>query len=78
MLVEYTSEQLKAIASLLPDEVILHNSAFDYKLRTFEAAVFFVDISGFTDLSVKYQSLENGASKLSMVLNFYLGEKKFI
>jgi len=33
----------------------------------------FADISGFTELSEKYQNLENGASKLSAVLNFYLG-----
>lgn len=68
-----TFEQVQTIASLLPDEVI-RNAASDYEFRTFETAVFFVDISGFTDLSDKYQSVENGASKLSMVLNFYLGE----
>jgi adenylate cyclase 10 len=33
----------------------------------------FADISGFTDLSGEYQHLDNGASKLSTVLNFYLG-----
>jgi class 3 adenylate cyclase len=59
------------IASLIPDEVLL-NSA-DYQIRQFEAAVLFADISGFTELSEKYQNLENGASKLSAVLNFYLG-----
>lgn len=42
-------------------------------MRSFEAAVLFADVSGFTDLSDKYQNVENGASKLSMVLNFYLG-----
>lgn len=68
-----TYEQVQTIASILPDEVI-HNAAFDYEFRTFDAAVIFADISGFTDLSDKYQSVENGASKLSMVLNFYLGE----
>lgn len=56
---------------MLPDEVI--NNAYDYKTRKFDAVVIFVDVSGFTDLSDKYQRLENGASKLSMVLNFYIG-----
>lgn len=42
-------------------------------IRHFEAAVLFADISGFTDLSDKYQNFDNGASKLSMFLNFYLG-----
>lgn len=56
---------------MLPDEVIHHPG--DYKVRKFEAAVLFADISGFTDLSEKYQTFDNGASKLSQVLNFYLG-----
>lgn len=56
---------------MLPDEIIRNTS--DSEIRHFECAVFFADISGFTDLSDKYQNLENGASKLSMVLNFYLG-----
>lgn len=59
------------MATLLPDEVIHHTS--DNGIRQFEASVLFADVSGFTDLSEKYQALENGASKLSMVLNFYLG-----
>ncbi|XP_070499414.1 adenylate cyclase type 10-like [Chironomus tepperi] len=59
------------IASLIPDEVLLNPT--DYEIRQFEAAVLFADISGFTELSEKYQNLENGASKLSAVLNFYLG-----
>lgn len=67
----HTDEQLKTVATMLPDEVLCHTS--NYKSRNFEAAVFFADISGFTDLSDKYQSLENGASKLSTVINFYLG-----
>lgn len=66
-----TDEQVSTITSMLPDEV--NNHSYDYKIRKFEAAVIFADISGFTDLSDKYQSFENGASKLSMVLNFYLG-----
>lgn len=59
------------IASLIPDE-ILSNPKY-YKPRKFEAVVLFADISGFTDLSEKYQNIENGASKLSAVLNLYLG-----
>lgn len=56
---------------MLPDEII--KNPMESEIRNFEAAVFFADISGFTDLSDKYQNFENGASKLSMVLNFYIG-----
>lgn len=69
--VRLTDDQVKTVASMLPDEVINH--AYDYEIRKFSAVVLFADISGFTDLSDMYQSLENGASKLSMVLNFYIG-----
>ncbi|CRK95607.1 CLUMA_CG009066, isoform A [Clunio marinus] len=65
-----SEEQLRTIASLLPDIAI---ASFDYKLQTFQGSILFADISGFTDLSDKYQKLENGASKLSSVLNTYLG-----
>lgn len=63
--------QVMTVSSMLPDEVI--NNAYDYEQRKLDAVVMFADVSGFTDLSDKYQSLENGASKLSMVLNFYIG-----
>lgn len=66
-----SDEQVATILSMLPDEVICNPSS--YKMRSFEAAVVFADVSGFTDLSEKYQRVENGASKLSTVLNFYLG-----
>lgn len=59
------------IASLIPDEILSKSES--YAPRKFEGVVFFADISGFTDLSEKYQNVENGASKLSAVLNFYLG-----
>lgn len=66
-----TDDQVKTIASLLPDEVIHHPD--DRTIRQYETSVLFADVSGFTALSEKYQTLENGASKLSMILNFYLG-----
>lgn len=59
------------MAPLIPDEVI--KNADNYEVRAFGAAVIFADISGFTELSDRYQQVENGASKLSTVLNFYLG-----
>ena len=66
-----SEDQLKMIMSMLPDEIIRNTG--DSELRRFEAAVLFADISGFTDLSDKFQNFENAASKLSMVLNCYLG-----
>lgn len=68
---EMNSEQIQTITSMLPDEVLMNPGNYD--VRKFEAAVVSVDISGFTDLSDKYQQIENGASKLSMVLNYYMG-----
>lgn len=59
------------LVSLVPDEVLYNSSQL--KVRSFEAAVMFADISGFTDLSELFMEVDNGASKLSMVLNFYLG-----
>jgi adenylate cyclase 10 len=59
------------IASLIPDEVIQNPN--NTKVRSFGASIIFADISGFTDMSDKYQYVDNGASKLSAVLNFYLG-----
>lgn len=59
------------IASLVPDVVIQNPN--DKKVRSFGASVIFADISGFTDMSDKYQAFDNGASRLSAVLNSYLG-----
>lgn len=59
------------IAPLVPDEVIQNPN--DLNVRSFGAAVIFADVSGFTDLSDEYKTVDNGASKLSAVLNCYLG-----
>jgi class 3 adenylate cyclase len=63
-------EQSKIMASMLPDEVLTHSN---YEPRNFEGVLFFADISGFTEVSEKYQSIPNGASKMSQVVNFYIG-----
>ena len=68
---ELSEEQIKIIVSMLPDEVI--QNSWSSEIRRFEGAMVSLDISGFTDLSEKYQQIENGASKLSMMLNSYLG-----
>ena len=68
---ELSDEQIKIIVSMLPDEVI--QNSWSNEIRRFEGAMVSLDISGFTDLSEKYQQIENGASKLSMMLNSYLG-----
>ncbi|XP_065092856.1 adenylate cyclase type 10-like [Ochlerotatus camptorhynchus] len=68
------SEELKnkVISSMIPDEVLC--SARDYRPRKFMTAMMFADVSGFTDLSEKFnQPGKGGASKLSQVLNSYLG-----
>lgn len=66
-----SDQQMRTVATLLPDEIL--ENPMDDSIRNFEAAVFFADVSGFTDLADKYQQVENGASKLSLVMNAYLG-----
>ncbi|XP_058447696.1 adenylate cyclase type 10-like [Malaya genurostris] len=62
----------KIISSMIPDEVLCN--AEDYRPRRFMTAMMFADVSGFTDLSEKFnQPGKGGASKLSHVLNSYLG-----
>lgn len=64
--------QLRILASMLPDEIILHQE--DNDPRQFEAAIMISDVSGFTDLSEKYNKMgKGGASMLSAVLNAYMG-----
>lgn len=66
-----SESQMRSVATLLPDEII--ENPMDTGIRKFEAAVFFVDVSGFTELADRYQKVENGASKLTAVMNAYLG-----
>ncbi|XP_058818168.1 adenylate cyclase type 10-like isoform X3 [Topomyia yanbarensis] len=62
----------KIISSMIPDEVLWN--AEDYRPHRFMTAMMFADVSGFTDLSEKFnQPGKGGASKLSQVLNSYLG-----
>ncbi|XP_055642241.1 adenylate cyclase type 10-like [Toxorhynchites rutilus septentrionalis] len=62
----------KVISSMIPDEVLC--SAEDYCPRWYMTALMFADVSGFTDLSEKFNKPgKGGASKLSQVLNSYLG-----
>ncbi|XP_053691913.1 adenylate cyclase type 10-like [Sabethes cyaneus] len=62
----------KTISSMIPDEVLC--SAEDYLPRQFMTAMMFADVSGFTDLSEKFNKPgKGGASKLSQVLNSYIG-----
>ncbi|XP_049548290.1 adenylate cyclase type 10-like [Anopheles darlingi] len=64
--------QTKVISSMVPDEVLFNPN--DYRPTKFMTAMMFLDVSGFTDLSERYNRPENGgASKLSQVLNTYLG-----
>jgi class 3 adenylate cyclase len=60
----------RQLIPLIPDEVL--NNPTNCAKQNFDCVVFLADISGFTQLSDKYQKVSNGASKLSMVLNFYL------
>lgn len=64
--------QTKEMATMLPDEIILHNEKKE--MRHYEAAIMIADATGFTDLSDLYQKKgKGGASMLSSVLNKYLG-----
>nr|XP_049701323.1 adenylate cyclase type 10 [Helicoverpa armigera] len=60
------------IASMVPDEIIYKHC--DYSVRSYDTALMFCDISGFTDLCEKYTtSGRGGPSRLTKVLNSYIG-----
>ncbi|CAB3231781.1 unnamed protein product [Arctia plantaginis] len=61
------------IASMVPDEIIYKYQ--DYSIRTYETALMFIDITGFTNLCERYttSSGRGGPSKLTQVLNSYIG-----
>ncbi|KAJ2948306.1 hypothetical protein O0L34_g7542 [Tuta absoluta] len=63
---------ISTIASMVPDEIIYNYS--DYSLRSYETALMFIDVSGFTELCESYtKSGRGGPSKLTQVLNSYIG-----
>ncbi|CAH2042556.1 unnamed protein product, partial [Iphiclides podalirius] len=60
------------MASLLPDEIIYKHS--DFSVRTYETALMFIDVSGFTDICEAYTKAgRGGPSRLTQVLNTYIG-----
>uniref|UniRef100_A0A2A4J100 Guanylate cyclase domain-containing protein n=1 Tax=Heliothis virescens TaxID=7102 RepID=A0A2A4J100_HELVI len=60
------------IASMVPDEIIYKHC--DYSIRSYETALMFCDVSGFTDLCEKYTTCgRGGPSRLTKVLNSYIG-----
>ncbi|XP_022816749.1 adenylate cyclase type 10-like [Spodoptera litura] len=60
------------IASMVPDEIIYKHC--DYSIRSYETALMFCDVSGFTELCDKYTiSGSGGPSRLTKVLNSYIG-----
>lgn len=62
----------KILASFVPDDIIYNVGNYDH--RTYEICLLFGDVSGFTDLSEKYNLPgTGGASKLTNVLNTYIG-----
>ncbi|XP_075981642.1 adenylate cyclase type 10-like [Anticarsia gemmatalis] len=65
------ASRIGIIASMVPDEIIYkHHSS----VRSYETALMFIDISGFTALCEKYtHSSDCGPSRLTQVLNSYIG-----
>ncbi|KAF5300893.1 hypothetical protein FQR65_LT09056 [Abscondita terminalis] len=62
----------KILASLVPDEIIYNVN--DYTNRCYNVCLLFGDVSGFTELSEMYNKTgKGGPSKLTQVLNDYLG-----
>ncbi|KAJ8717345.1 hypothetical protein PYW08_005744 [Mythimna loreyi] len=60
------------IASMVPDEIIYKHC--DYSIRSYETALMFCDVAGFTNLCEKYTSFgRGGPSRLTKVLNSYIG-----
>ncbi|XP_045537580.1 adenylate cyclase type 10-like [Papilio machaon] len=60
------------MASFVPDEIVYKHS--DLSVRTYETALMFIDVSGFTDLCEAYtRTGRGGPSRLTQVLNSYIG-----
>ncbi|XP_053615027.1 adenylate cyclase type 10-like [Plodia interpunctella] len=60
------------IASMVPDEIIYYPS--DYSVRSYDGALMFIDVSGFTELCESYTKPgRGGPSRLTQVLNSYIG-----
>ncbi|KAL3270905.1 hypothetical protein HHI36_021414 [Cryptolaemus montrouzieri] len=65
-------KRTKISASLIPDEVI--QNVNDYSHKHYNACLLFGDVSGFTELTEKYnQAGKGGPSRLTLVLNGYIG-----
>ncbi|OWR40760.1 RNA recognition motif protein [Danaus plexippus plexippus] len=63
--------RIAIIASLVPDEIIYRHS--DHSVRSYETALMFIDVSGFTKLCETYTKTGGGPSRLTQVLNSYIG-----
>ncbi|XP_059059574.1 adenylate cyclase type 10-like [Achroia grisella] len=64
--------RVSTIVSMVPDEIIYKHS--DYTVRSYDTALMFIDISGFTDLCENYTKPgRGGPSRLTQVLNSYIG-----
>ncbi|CAG9563860.1 unnamed protein product [Danaus chrysippus] len=63
--------RIAIIASLVPDEIIYRHS--DHAVRSYETALMFIDVSGFTKLCETYTKTGGGPSRLTQVLNSYIG-----
>ncbi|KAJ9600062.1 hypothetical protein L9F63_009643, partial [Diploptera punctata] len=65
-------QRARIMAAFIPDEII--SSISDYSIRKYEIVLVLGDVSGFTDLSEKYNKAgSGGASRLTEVLNNYIG-----
>ncbi|PSN36387.1 hypothetical protein C0J52_14455 [Blattella germanica] len=60
------------MASFVPDEIIYNID--DYSIRNYNIVLVLGDVSGFTDLSEKYNKTgKGGPSRLTQILNNYIG-----
>ncbi|KPJ03277.1 Adenylate cyclase type 10 [Papilio xuthus] len=66
------AKRISTMASFVPDEIVYKHS--DLSVRTYETALMFIDVSGFTDLCEAYtRTGRGGPSRLTQVLNSYIG-----
>ncbi|CAH0401381.1 unnamed protein product [Chilo suppressalis] len=64
--------RISIVASMVPDEIIYYH--WDRNIRSYETALMFIDVSGFTDLCESYtRPGRGGPSRLTQVLNSYIG-----
>ncbi|XP_053615878.1 adenylate cyclase type 10-like [Plodia interpunctella] len=70
---ELSKKQTLILSTLVPDEILLMDNFDPGATKRFVGVLLMADVSGYTALSEKYNSLKGGTYRLTVTLNTYLG-----